>query len=74
MLFEGDEYLDWNLVKQRLEMLWSEFGIPMWVTEFDWNGDLDQPQVAWGDHTVHAQALTDFYRLMFSQEVLTINH
>ena len=70
----GDEYLDWNLVKQRIEMLWTEFGIPLWITEFDWNGDLDDSHVGWGDHTFHAEVLTDFYRLMFSQEVHYYHH
>ena len=40
----------------------------MWVTEFDWNGDLDEPDVPW-DYEEYARILDDFYTLMFSQEV-----
>ena len=63
----GSASIDWNLVKQRVEELWEEFQLPIWITEFDWNHDGD---IAWGDHTQHAQVVEDFYRLMFSQEVL----
>ena len=58
---------DWNVVKQRVEALWSEFRIPMWVTEFDWNGDGEE--VDFRDYTEYASILEDFYTLMFSQEV-----
>ena len=40
----------------------------MWVTEFDWNGDLADPDVPW-DFEEYAKILEDFYTLMFSQEV-----
>ena len=40
----------------------------MWVTEFDWNGDLDEPDVPW-DYEEYARILGDFYTVMFSQEV-----
>ena len=36
------------------------------VTEFDWNGN---GNADWGDHSVHAEQLANFYRLMFSHEV-----
>jgi len=64
----GNEIIDWNLVKENVEALWAEFQIPMWVTEFDWNGDENDSDVPWGDHSQHAQILEDFYKLMFSQE------
>ena len=60
---------DWNVVKQRVEALWAEFRIPMWVTEFDWNGDGEE--VDFGDYTEYARILEDFYTLMFSEEVHT---
>ena len=65
-LTSGQQSIDWNLVKRRVEMLWEEFQLPIWITEFDWNheGDID-----WGDHSKHAEILEDFYRLMFSLEV-----
>ena len=65
-LTSGQQSIDWNLVKRRVEMLWEEFQLPIWITEFDWNheGDID-----WGDHSQHADILEDFYRLMFSLEV-----
>ena len=52
---------------QRVEALWSEFRIPMWVTEFDWNGDGEE--VDFRDYTEYAGILEDFYTLMFRQEV-----
>ena len=39
------------------------------VTEFDWNGN---GNAEWGDHSVHAEQLSNFYRLMFSHEVSLI--
>ena len=47
-------------------MLWEEFKLPIWVTEFDWNANND---VEMGDHTVHAEQIHNFYTLMFSLEV-----
>ena len=43
----------------------------MWVTEFDWNGDLADPDVPW-DFAEYARILEDFYTLMFSQEVINL--
>ena len=38
------------------------------MTEFDWNGDMADPDVPW-DFEKYARILEDFYTLMFSQEV-----
>ena len=59
--------MDWVMIKERVELLAEEFNIPIWVTEFDWNGD---ESVEFGDHTRHAEILENFYRLMFSLEVI----
>ena len=56
-------------MKTNVDRLWEEFHLPLWITEFDWNRKED---VDFGDHSVHAQRLEDFYRLMFSLEVSTI--
>ena len=37
----------------------GQFGLPIWVTEFDWSGNSN-------DHKEHAVQLENFYRLMFS--------
>ena len=37
----------------------GQFGLPIWVTEFDWSGNSN-------DHREHAVQLENFYRLMFS--------
>ena len=44
-------------VKSLIEEL-GQFGLPIWVTEFDWSGSES-------DHSQHARQLEDFYRLMF---------
>ena len=62
----GHQSIDWNLIKQRVETLWEEFQLPIWITEFDWNGE---GEIDWGDHSQHADIVEDFYRLMFSLEV-----
>ena len=49
-----------------LDELWAEFRLPIWITEFDWNAD---NSVDFGDHSIHAEQLEKFYRLMFSHEV-----
>ena len=28
-------------IKRNVEMLWEEFKLPIWVTEFDWNANND---------------------------------
>ena len=53
-------------IKRHIELLWEEFKLPIWVTEFDWNANND---VEMGDHTVHAEQIHNFYTLMFSLEV-----
>ena len=58
------------MIKERVELLRAEFNIPIWVTEFDWNGD---ESVEFGDHTPHAEILENFYRLMFSLEVIQVS-
>ena len=58
--------INWNFVKERVDQLWEEFQIPIWITEFDWNHNED---VDMGDHSEHAQIVTDFYKLMFSNQV-----
>ena len=55
-------------IKRHIELLWEEFKLPIWVTEFDWNANND---VEMGDHTVHAEQIHNFYTLMFSLEVFT---
>ena len=62
----GHDFLDWVKMKERLDTLWEEFKLPIWITEFDWNGD----QTAdFGDHSRHAEILDSFYRLTFSHQV-----
>ena len=65
-ILSGDLFLDWNVMKDRLDLLWEEFQLPIWATEFDWNwhGAAD-----FGDHSYHAEVLDNFYRLMFSHQV-----
>ena len=55
-------------IKRHIELLWEEFKLPIWVTEFDWNANND---VDMGDHTVHAEQIHNFYTIMFSLEVFT---
>merc|ERR1712062_599146 len=56
--------LDPYQIKDNVDKLWNEFGIPMWVTEFTWSrGDIDDP-----NHEIHAKQLENYYRLMFSLE------
>ena len=63
---EGNTFLDWNVMKERLDLLWEEFHLPIWPTEFDWNW---HESADFGDHSYHAQVLDSFYRLMFSHQV-----
>ena len=72
-----------NLGENLLKIIWKEINktiiwvnkqcydnydnIDDQVTEFDWNGN---GNADWGDHSVHAEQLENFYRLMFSHEVM----
>ena len=50
--------LDPYQIKDNVDKLWNEFGIPMWVTEFTWSrGDIDDP-----NHEIHAKQLENYYR------------
>ena len=53
-----------NAAKARVDELWNEFQIPLWVTEFTWSrgpkwspGRVDDPE-----HQIHAQQLENYYR------------
>ena len=59
--------MDWLMMKERLDTLWQEFHLPIWVTEFDWNAD---GTADFGDHSLHAEILENFYRLMFSHQAV----
>ena len=54
-------------MKERLDLLWEEFQLPIWATEFDWNW---HEAADFGDHSYHAEVLENFYRLMFSHQVV----
>ena len=54
----GGQAIDLGKVQRVVERL-GEFGLPVWVTEFDWSGSST-------DHSQHAAQLENFYRLMFS--------
>ena len=45
---------DVNSMKLHLDLLWEEFNLPIWITEFTFNvaGEIEDPQ-----HAVHAQQL-----------------
>ena len=56
--FKGDN-ITVSDVKNRVDMLWEEFGIPLWVTEFTWSteGVVEDP-----NHNIHAEQLENYYR------------
>lgn len=59
-----EDLVDVVNIKKRVDLLWNEFGLPIWVTEFTWSpGGLSDP-----DHKIHATQLENYYRLMFSHE------
>ena len=53
----GPEPQDLGRIETSLNTYWQEFGLPIWITEWEWkNQDED-------DHTQHAEELDNFYRL-----------
>ena len=66
IVFLGNDFLDWISMKERLDLLWDEFHLPIWATEFDWNW---RNSVDFGDHSYHAEVIDNFYRLMYSHQV-----
>ena len=58
----GSDFVDVNAIKYHVDLLWEEFKMPIFVTEFDWNGDEHAYDP---DHQVHAEQVEKFYRLMF---------
>jgi len=65
--FKGTEVVDVVKIKRHVDLLWEEFNLPIWVTEFDWNANND---VDMGDHSLHAEQIHNFYTLMFSLEAV----
>ena len=59
--------MDVGNIKYHVDLLWEEFQLPIWVTEFDWNA---HNAAEMGDHSVHAQQIQNFYRLMFSHQAV----
>ena len=33
----GPDAIDLNKVEDSLDKIWEEFGLPIWITEFDWS-------------------------------------
>ena len=56
----GPDLIDLNKVEDSINKLWNKFGIPIWITEFDW----DNPNSNSDNHAEHATQLENFYRLM----------
>ena len=57
----GPKSIDLNKVEDSLDKLWKRFGIPIWITEFDWaNSDSNA-----NNHEQHATELENFYKLIF---------
>jgi len=56
-----------DLMKKHLDLLWEEFKLPIWITEWTWssNGGIEDP-----DFSVIAEQLENFYRMAFSHEAI----
>ena len=62
----GPKSIDLNKVEDSLNKLWKRFGIPIWITEFDWaNSDSDA-----NNHEQHAIELENFYKLILRYIVI----
>jgi len=62
-----DDLAEVTTIKLHLDQLWSEFHLPIWITEFTFNvgGEISDP-----DHSIYAEQLENFYRLAFSHEAV----
>ena len=56
----GPDLIDLTKVEDSINKLWEKFGIPIWITEFDWAN----PNSNSDNHAEHAIQLENFYRLM----------
>ena len=56
----GPDSIDLKKVEDSIDKLWDKFGIPIWITEFDWAN----PNSNSDNHAQHAIELENFYRLM----------
>ena len=56
----GPDSIDLKKVEDSINKLWDKFGIPIWITEFDWAN----PNSNSDNHAQHAIELENFYRLM----------
>ncbi|XP_059087514.1 anti-sigma-I factor RsgI6-like [Tigriopus californicus] len=58
----GPDQIDLGKAEDAFNKMWNEFHLPMWITEFDWQGSHG------GDHAQHASELVNFYNLAMSHE------
>ena len=52
----GPDPVDLGSIETALRTYWDEFGLPLWITEWEWKNPND-------DHVQHAIELDNFYRL-----------
>ena len=53
----GPDSIDLGKMEDTLHRIHDQFWMPMWITEFDWQGSNGN------DHSQHAVELDNFYRL-----------
>ena len=56
----GPNSINIEKVEKALDLLWNTFGIPIWITEFDWTDGHNSND----NHAKHATELENFYRLL----------
>ena len=52
--FKNNHDADPLQIQSVLDRFWNEFGLPIWITEFDWSDGSGDPL---GDHSRHAEQL-----------------
>ena len=56
----GPKDINIEKVEETLDTLWNTFGIPIWITEFDWTNGHNSND----NHAQHAIELEKFYKLL----------
>ena len=65
----GPNSINIEKVEKALDTLWNTFGIPIWITEFDWTNGHNSND----NHAQHATELEKFYKLLLRYILVYIN-
>ena len=70
----GPDPIDLAKVEDTVTRVYTKFGLPIWITEFDWKSqEYSECLEISNNHTQHAIELDNFFRLCLRYEIIREN-